>query len=81
MIFQGAPCGDGRLLVELYPGSHGGTEHHYMIIFYIFYLYYIPIIYNTGAEHDGGGGKPMEKTCPAPQTKIPSRLLARAPGG
>ena len=40
-IFQGAPCGDGRLLVELNPGSHGGNEHDYMIISYIFYYYII----------------------------------------
>ena len=43
-IFQGAPCGDRRLLVELYPGSHGGTEHDYMIILYIFYYYVIVIL-------------------------------------
>ena len=43
-IFQGAPCGDGRLLVELYPGSHGGTEHDYNImILYIFYYYVIVV--------------------------------------
>ena len=44
-IFQGAPCGDGRLLVELNPGSHGGNEHDYMIISYIFYYYYIILYY------------------------------------